>query len=632
MLNLLASKEQQLVEFIRTHLCVNAKGLALLILIVLPTYLGSTLWENASWNNRTTAINLNSLYRYVLDPSGTQDVEDIRNKPESDWLTPANEKMNFGFNSSIFWLKAQFNAPESGPYLLEIPYSLLKSVEIRVYQNNTLTHEYFTGINRGFHSRPIEHRNFLFPITFQTHQPVTLLIKVQSNGFLKLSSRLWPEEDFYKKDQITNLVQGAYFGTLIIVIIYNLLALLSLFNITQFWFVIYGSLFIFFQVSMQGFGHQLFWPESPEFQNLTICIPLMAAGITGCLFAYSFLELTKEHYKTNAVFTFFCVCILLLFLGYSFFSYSIILRLQILVNVTLATFFIVIGLHQWQKGGVKMANFIFAWLIIVLSILLDGIEKMGFVSNLAELLNLSSDIELLQLVSVIEVILLSFALGDKISHERKKGMLAQHELLRIKSEQTQLLEINVDKRTQELQNALSELANVNEKLNSQTNTDTLTGTYNRHFFIQYFESWEDNFDFSASPFSLVLFDVDHFKDINDNYGHLFGDHCLIYIAKIMQSNLRDNHSNFLCRYGGEEFALLLPDTDAEEAMEIAERLRLAVAEQPATYENITSKITVSAGIATIFPDAPKDAKWLFEKCDQALYEAKNSGRNQVSAY
>ena len=629
MQNIFTAEDHSINKFIRAHLCLNAKGLALLILILLPIFLGSSLWEDASWNTTQTEINLNSLYRFYVDSSAVLEANDILNTPLSEWRKPANEKMNFGFNASTYWLKANFIAPKTAKFILEVPYSLLKSIEVTAYLDNIKTYQYLTGVYRGFSSRPIAHRNFLFPMDLQKNQQVTFLIKVKSDGFLKLSSRLWQREDFYKKDQITNLVQGAYFGTLAVVIIFNLLALLSLFNVTQFWFVIYGLMFIFFEFSMQGFGHQLFWPESPEIQNISICITLIAAGATGCLFAYSFLELKRSHTKSNYIFSFFGFCMLMLFLAYPFFAYSIILRLQILINVTLGTFFIVIGISQWRKGKMKTANFIFAWLLLVLSILMDGVEKMGLVSNLAALLSLSSDIEILQLVTVIEVILLSFALGDKISHEQKKGMRAQQELLRIKSEQTQLLEINVDRRTRELQDALKELATVNEKLNSQTNTDTLTSIFNRHFFIQYFETWEENFKNSKSPFSLILFDVDHFKKINDNYGHLFGDHCLISIAGTMKNKLRDNHSNFLCRYGGEEFALLLPDTDSEEALEIAERLRQAIEDQHAEYENIRSLVTVSAGVATISPGQQKDAKWLFEMCDQALYKAKEGGRNQV---
>lgn len=600
-----------------------------MILILLLIFLGSSLWKNAPWNKAKTYVNLNSLYRIYVDPLDTLEADDLIQKPLREWRQPANEKMNFGFDSASYWLKADFQATESGAFILELPYSLLKSIEVFAYLDSKKNYHYKTGINRGFKSRPIAHRNFLFPLDLRQNQHVTILVKVESDGFLNMSSRLWSQEDFYKKDQITNLVQGAYFGTIAFVLIYNILALIILFNLTQFWFVIYGALFIAFQTSMQGFGHQFFWPETPELQNLSISITIIAGGLISCFFAYAFLEIKRHHVKTNYLFLFFGVCMLALLLAYPFFEYTLILRLQILINVILGIVFTVIGINHWRKGHIETAIFIFAWLLLVLSVLLDGVEKMGIISNLAELLALSGDIEILQLASIIEVILLSVALGDKISNERKKSMHTQQKLLRIKSEQTQLLESSVAKRTQELQEAIKELATVNEKLNSQNNTDPLTDTFNRHFFIQYFETWVEEHNKNGLLFSLILFDVDHFKKINDKHGHLFGDHCLITIADIMKTNLRDNHCDYLCRYGGEEFALLLPNTDSGTALEIAERLRQAIEDQPVEYESIKSRVTVSAGVATTPTDEQKDSKWLFEMCDRALYKAKEDGRNRI---
>jgi diguanylate cyclase (GGDEF)-like protein len=611
------------------HPFINTKGVALLVLILFLIILGSSLWENAPWNKAKTYKNLNSLYRIYVDPLATLEADDLIQKPHREWHQPANKKMNFGFESETYWLKADFQATASGAFILELPYSLLKSIEVFTYLDGKKEYHYKTGINRGFKSRPIAHRNFLFPIDLRQNQEVTILMKVESDGFLDMSSRLWSQEDFYKKDQVTSLIQGAYFGTIAFVLIYNILALFILFNITQLWFVIYSGLFFTFQTSMQGFGHQFFWPETPEHQNLSISITMIAGGLISCFFAYAFLEIKRHHVKTNYLFLFFGFCMLALLLAYPFFEYTVILRLQILINVILGIVFIVIGINHWRKGHIETSIFIFAWLLLVLSVLLDGMEKTGIIDNLAELFALSDDIEILQLASIIEVILLSFALGNKISHDRKISMHTQQELLRTKSEQTQLLESSVAKRTQELQEAIKELATVNEKLNSQNNTDPLTGTFNRHFFIQYFETWVEEHNRKGTLFSLILFDVDHFKNINDQHGHLYGDHCLLTIADKMKNNLRDNHSDYLCRYGGEEFALLLPDTDSVAALEIAERLRQAIEDQPFEYENIKSRVTVSAGVATTPTGEQKDGKWLFEMCDQALYQAKEGGRNQI---
>ena len=135
---------------------------------------------------------------------------------------------------------------------------------------------------------------------------------------------------------------------------------------------------------------------------------MIVGGLVSCLFAYSFLELKNSEKSTQYPLFFFAFCMLILLFAYPFVYYSLILRLQIVLNVSSAILFIITGINYWQRGRVETTNFIFAWLLLVLSVLFDGVEKMGVVSNLAELLFLSSDIEILQLISVIEVILLPF--------------------------------------------------------------------------------------------------------------------------------------------------------------------------------------------------------------------------------
>ncbi len=171
-----------------------------------------------------------------------------------------------------------------------------------------------------------------------------------------------------------------------------------------------------------------------------------------------------------------------------------------------------------------------------------------------------------------------------------------------------------------------------KELEKLLDRDYLTGLYNRRFFMERFHeelSWSAR---QAEPISLMMLDIDHFKKINDTYGHGCGDEILKQIAKTMTAVLRIE--DVVARYGGEEFIILLPNTDPEDVLTAAEKLRAAVHEKGFFCENGSAQIpvTVSIGVTTYTPDneclyLPPDR--LIGQADNALYIAKEKGRNRV---
>lgn len=169
----------------------------------------------------------------------------------------------------------------------------------------------------------------------------------------------------------------------------------------------------------------------------------------------------------------------------------------------------------------------------------------------------------------------------------------------------------------------------NEQLTSIAYTDRLTDLPNR----RYFEEIIDTIDVhpeAALPLSLCMIDIDNFKILNDELGHLRGDRCLRLVAGAIRRNLRGK-SDILARFGGEEFVLVLPNTSGAEAWDVAERIRAAVLEiNHANPGTALGRVSVSIGIATAGA-LPFDTTALIDAADQALYHAKESGRNQVAA-
>ncbi|WP_022856033.1 GGDEF domain-containing protein [Thermodesulfobacterium thermophilum] len=164
-------------------------------------------------------------------------------------------------------------------------------------------------------------------------------------------------------------------------------------------------------------------------------------------------------------------------------------------------------------------------------------------------------------------------------------------------------------------------------LEQETVKDPLTGAYNKRFFYKMLENSFEDFKRYEKKFSIIFIDIDNFKKINDQYGHITGDLVLKTLVMIIKKNLRKNDLVF--RFGGEEFVVLLAETDAQQAIEIAERIREAVAkEQIEINPNQTLSITISCGVAAINKDivTPQD---LIEIADNAMYKAKKEGKNRV---
>lgn len=165
------------------------------------------------------------------------------------------------------------------------------------------------------------------------------------------------------------------------------------------------------------------------------------------------------------------------------------------------------------------------------------------------------------------------------------------------------------------------------QLQEQAIHDPLTGLYNRLFLIDNLERELSQAKRSGGVVSVIMTDIDHFKAVNDDYGHLAGDEVLRHFASILKTHARC--SDLACRYGGEEFFLVLPDTALEVARERAEQLRQAVAEQTPRFESRDIAITASFGVADFTLDDKMSAIDLIGKADAALYQAKKGGRNRV---
>jgi diguanylate cyclase (GGDEF)-like protein len=171
----------------------------------------------------------------------------------------------------------------------------------------------------------------------------------------------------------------------------------------------------------------------------------------------------------------------------------------------------------------------------------------------------------------------------------------------------------------------SALHALRHKIEREARTDEMTGLYNRRHMYEYMQLALQQVRRKQRPLSLLVIDIDNFKLVNDKYGHQFGDEVLVQVAQTMRHSLRNHDS--IARWGGEEFLVLLTDTENEAAKAVAEKLRSTIEALPIQHNDESIRMTVSIGLHTANPEESLNA--MLSRADENLYTAKNNGRNQI---
>jgi len=186
--------------------------------------------------------------------------------------------------------------------------------------------------------------------------------------------------------------------------------------------------------------------------------------------------------------------------------------------------------------------------------------------------------------------------------------------------------IEFDRKLVELEELQQQLEETNEQLLLLSTTDSLTGLYNRRQFDELCSAEWNRCQRNNHPLSMLILDIDYFKIYNDTYGHAAGDDCLKTVSSTLAKSLLRDIDN-IARIGGEEFAVILPNSDLKGAGLVAERIREAVAALKLQHSQSTT-LTISIGVASVIPDNNNSIKQLLSAADKALYTAKEQGRNR----
>lgn len=221
----------------------------------------------------------------------------------------------------------------------------------------------------------------------------------------------------------------------------------------------------------------------------------------------------------------------------------------------------------------------------------------------------------------------AFQLQLDINQERENTITAQQTILELEKQNNVLLEKRVAERTEELKKTLDRLSDANGELSRLSLTDSLTGVANRRHFDEVLDNEVKRSRRNQQPLSLILIDIDHFKQLNDHYGHLAGDECLRLFARLLAATITRT-SDLVARYGGEEFAVVLPETNQQAAYAVAEKIRHEIEQTEFTHGQQRILMTASIGVVGYSDHEYKTVADLIAAADQALYAAKDNGRNR----
>ncbi len=475
-----------------------------------------------------------------------------------------------------------------------------------------------SGDNLHFTKRPNNHRNFVFFLPETRPDLLRIFIRIQTTSAVQVPLRISTQSDFFLQNQRALLMQGIYFGLILAMILYNAFLFFSLREYPYLLYVLFTTCYLCFQGVLQGLFQQFVF-HSVWLQNHTLLIFGYASILFANLFAVSFLNLGTKNPL---------LCRILRGIGgisalaaafSSVLSYEIMVKMMLILAIPSSLLIMTAGFRLWWSGHLPARIFAIAWTTLLVSFVLASFNKFGILPRTFW----TEDI--MQIGGALEVILLSIALAERVNEEKRQRILVEQRL-------ASSLEAEVLKRTEELNIALTQLETANAILDEISHTDSLTLIANRRAFDSAMANAYRGASREGSPLALIMIDIDNFKAFNDTLGHQAGDKALQEVAGILAKHAT-RPGDRVFRYGGEEFAALLKNTDLAGARVVAERMRISIAESRIDIDGEMYSVTISIGISVYDPRrdkqsvaAPHD---LILRADKCRYQAKENGRNRV---
>ena len=522
-----------------------------------------------------SSYDLSGHLEILTDPTRGLRVRDVAGR--QDWSGPISERVpNLGFTRSAIWLRFSLSnrAETSRTFYVSFEYPIADSVTLYTEDHYNIFQEQRAGDSVPLSPQLVPDRHFLFPLSLGPNETAAVYLRVQSTAGMTLPIRILSDRALSLKAIRDYTLYGILLGFLALALVYFVTVGASLSEGACLWFSLYSVFFGLHTTVRGGFMHLLMPERLLGINNILHLLIIGGLFFTGAKFFRVFLSL-KNHAKSldvvMAVFQYLSIPFVLC----SLFPNPLTPFISLILLVINPVFSISLSFYFWRKGVLNAGYFAFGWIVAHLVSVYDFFRISGMLpyTPFGEW-----PIPFSLLVSLL---FFSAAL--------------------IRRNTTDLLMARID---------------------------PLTGLANRRKFDEALDSEWNRCLRQRIPLSLLMADVDHFKDYNDSFGHKAGDLRLRHIADAMKRYAR-RAGDLAVRFGGEEFVLLLPNLDAASAFNLAETIRRSMEHGDKNGQRPDENITMSFGVATTVPEDGEKPESLVLDADRAMYEAKRGGRNRT---
>ena len=550
---------------------------------------------------------------YILvDEEGSLTIGDVHNKMPERWEKSNVDIPSFGFSGNIYWayIDVNNNSDQAKEWLLELAYPELDKVHLYFFSDSGDMKLYRVSSLRPFNERPIQHRNFVFPLQFEAHQQARIYMQVDNEAAVQLPLKIWSERKFLEADQLYLLVQGLFFGAMMVMVIYNLFVYFSIRDRSYLFYVLYVAFFSLYQFSTQGLAFQYLWPEAVGWGQVSSRVLASFTVAFTALFIIEFLGLRKHAkivcYLMQVMVVGAGICVIISYV----FPAGIGVQFIYVLGSSLSVLGLYIGFDLWRKGHAIARYFSIAFTCLFVGVLLFVLNKFGVIPR-----NIVTE-RAIQLGALLEVFLLSLALAERINRERRKRYAAQN--------------IAIEK--------LAEKEKVESQLAHQVLHDSLIGCPNRALLKRRMEALIVNEP--NQSFAVLLLQLARFHEINNTLGHQNGDEILKRVARrlsVMVNDLEgvividefDRKSGGYAIVDGVSFGIMLrvDNSETEEfnisKIDLAANKILQALSYPFEFKGLTLEVSAKVGVS-LYPEHGQEVHVLLQHAHVAVEVAHKS--------
>jgi len=559
---------------------VNMVILLLFTLLVRPAMADETLDATRLPSGPIGA----SAQQYVETSDTALDLDTIIQRFEQRAFSPAAAKvLAAGIDAPAVWQHWRVHNPADAPVRLRLTVdnSWVDDLTAAMVVDGRTSAEWTAGDAQRYDSRPIALLGFGFEHDFAPGF-TDVYLRAQTPDPLLLPVYLEPPTTADARQRQAAYFHAAVYGFLMALIAYNLLIWTGVRKRSHLLYAVYLSCFVLMSLAYTGHGYVWLWPNRPDVQHFIILAMMVAFAVTGLVFALRFLDVREHSPRLANGVRSVCWALIAAMTGAIMFKAQAFAASVAFVAVCgLPTFMIGLGLLALRRGVNIAGYFLIATTFGMLGALVTALTVLGAIPY-SDLGFRAAEIGML-----VDATLLALALAQRLRHTEFHRQRAE---------------------------ALARI-------------DPLTHLLNRRAFHEQAGSLWHAAVRNDRPLSVIMLDVDYFKQLNDNHGHAMGDRALQAVADILSTSAR--RSDLVTRWGGEEFALLLPETDGHAAEQLAERLRLLIS--ALRLDGATRPVSLSASFGVCERRLADSLDTLITQADDQLRLAKRNGRNTVMA-